>query len=111
MSKVLAQADLSKITDTTSFMQYCAKFINDLIPVINGKLEFDSNLLTQTVTATFSNANVDQGISHKLNKTGLRYIICQKDKACDVFDGVTSDTSSTIYLQCTQATSVKLILF
>lgn len=111
MSKVVSQADLGKITDPASFITYCAKFINDLIPVFNGGLEFDLNMKTQTVSINFSNANTDQSIPHNLNKTGVKYIVAQKKLSTDIYDGLTSSTTKTLYLRSTVATTVTLILF
>jgi hypothetical protein len=111
VSRVLSQTDLGKITDTNKFMQYCSKLLNDLMSVFNGKIEFDLNILSQTVSVKFVNANTDLSVAHNLNKTGVKYIVASKSATCDVYNGVTSSTTKTIYLRSTVATTVTLILF
>jgi len=106
----LDNIDLGKITDMKEFMNYCAKFCQNLFNVMNGKLEFDSNILSQTIEVTFLATNTDTRVSHSLNRTGLGYIVKQKDAACDIYDGTTAATNNAIYLRSTVATTVTIIL-
>lgn len=111
MSRVVAQSDLSNISDEKQFMQYCSKLLSEIVSVINGKTDFDTNLSTQTVSVRFTNANTDLSIPHNLGRTGLKYFAVKKSAACDVYDGATTATKSTIYLRSTVATTVTLVLF
>jgi len=106
----LDNIDLGKIKDVNEFMRYCSKFCNNLFGLINGKLEFDSNLLSQTVEVTFTAINTDTKVSHNLNRTGLGYIVKSKAAACDIYTGTTEATNKAIYLKSTVATTVTLIL-
>lgn len=106
----LDNIDLGKIKDVSEFMRYCAKFCQNLFNLINGKLEFDSNILSQTVEVTFATANTDTKVSHSLNRTGLGYIVKSKSAACDVYDGNTAANNKAIYVRSTVATTVTLIL-
>ncbi len=112
MSRTTSESDLSNVTDQGEFMRSSSNVISQLANAVNGQLEFDKNFLSQTISVTFPNANTDLGIGHKLNKTGLRYMVASKSKSCDVFTGTTSSTKNTIYLQNTQAgATVTLVLF
>jgi hypothetical protein len=110
MARVLAGGDLGKIVKIEDFQRYCAKLFNDLMPVINGKLQLDENILSQTVEISFTAANTQQEISHSLNKTGLRYFVIKKNVACDVYDGTSDSTLDKIYLKCTQVATVTIVL-
>ena len=110
MSRVTSQSQLGSITDPAQFMRSASDVIAQLVDAVNGKIELDKNLKSQTVTVVFPLANTDLGIQHNLNRTGLKYFVVTKNKACDVFTGVTSATTNTIYLQCTQAATVVLVL-
>lgn len=92
------------------FKTVVATLFSDILSVINGKLEFDKNLLTQTVEVTFTSANTEQAISHNLRSLVSEYIVSKKSIACDVYDGVSAATTSVIYLKCSQAATVRLIL-
>lgn len=110
MSKI-SPIDLTNIDDTTEFMRYCSQLVGTIVDTINGKLEYDVNLLSQKVSVTFSVPNQDTAVTHKLNKTGVQYIVTSKNAACDVYNGVGAATTSTIYLRGTVATTVTLELF
>ena len=101
--------DLTKITDSQTFMRYASQTIQAIINSVNGRLEFDKNMLSQTVKVTFPSAGTAVKVSHKLNKTGVNYLVASKSVACDIYRG-TGDTTSTISLVSTAAASVTLIL-
>lgn len=111
MSKISKAPDVSNVTDPKEFMRFVSNIISDIVNVINGKLEFDQNIISQTVDVTFDAINTDQAISHNLNRNNLKYIVCKKDQVCSVFNGTTSNSNNTIYLQCDQTAKVSLILF
>ncbi len=103
--------DVSRITDFTSFVRDCSQIIKDLINTVNGRLEFDRNMFTQTVDVTFGAANTEKAIPHNLKVIASDYIVCKKDVACDVYDGVSTNNTTTIYLKCSVSNAnVRLIL-
>lgn len=106
----LDNIDLGKIVDPKDFMRYCSKFCANVFSLFNGKIEFDLNILSQTVTVTFVSSNTDTKVNHSLNRTGLKYIVASSGSACDVYDGVTPSTNSAIYLRGTVTTTVTIIL-
>jgi len=112
MSKVETHGDLGSIKDTTTFMRFCSSFLSDVTDVINGQLEFSLNIKSQVVSVTFNTANSDVTVTHTLNKTGVNFLVANKDVACDIYHGSQSDTSSTIYVRSTVApATVVLVLF
>lgn len=111
MSKVSSTADLGSIKDATEFMKSASAVIKDIVDTANGKLEFDSNLKTQTVSVTFLSANTNTSVSHGLKKTGVKYFAVKKTAACDVYDGTGQTSSSTMSLKGSAAATVTLILF
>lgn len=107
MSRVLSQSDFAKITKPEDFQVYVSKWANEVTPVINGKLEFDQNLLTQTVSVVFATANVAQSVSSSL-KNASKYIVCGKSVACDIYG---SGSGGRFSLASTVPATVQLILF
>lgn len=98
--------------DIERFAANVGRFLEELQPLINGKIEFDINLATETVTTFFKFANTTQMVSHSLARTGLKYLICDKSAACDVFHPSSQDTKTAIAFQSTVAgVTVSLVLF
>lgn len=111
MSKVSIQTGFSNIQDDATFRRYLSDFASTSADVINGELEFDLNIRSQSKTVTFSSANTDLGIQHTLNRRNLRFIVAGKNAACDIYHGAASDTANLIYLRSTVAqVTVNLIL-
>lgn len=112
MSTIVARADLDELEKFEDFKPKCSEVISEIVSTCNGGLEFDKNIMSQTVTVTFpSSANSEIAISHSLNKEISDYIICKKSVACDVYDGVSASTKRTVYLKCSVANAVvKIIL-
>lgn len=109
--KVTDTYDLTQATDFQSFQVKASQVINDLVTAVNGKLELGgTNVQSQIVSVTFNSASASVSVSHNLNKTGVSFIPVRKSKACDVFYAG-SESSGSISLQCTQATTVSLLLF
>lgn len=111
MSQVQALSDLGNIEDPTEFMRQASKLLTSIVDVVNGGLEFDKNLLSQTVDFTFTAVNTEFAVPHNLNRTGLNYIVVSKSAYCDVARVVNRDTKTAIYLIGSGIANVKLILF
>ena len=112
MSNWQVQTDLGRITDVDTFMRFCSQAIRDLQGIINGKIDFSTNILCQLVEVTFPSANTDLMVNHNLNKTGVNFVIVNKAVACDVYHGVGTDTATSLYLRSTVANNkVTLLLF
>ncbi len=111
MSKVSAYSDLGKIKDQDKFMEVASETIKLIVDTVNGKIEFDGNMKTQTVSVTFTAASTSVTVAHGLNKLGVNYIPVKKTAACDVFNGTGTATNSSISLQGTAASTVTLILY
>lgn len=103
MSSLSNPKQLQNITDTQEFMRYCAQAVDDIQTVINGQIEFGSNIKSQTVVQYFGQANSDVMIRHNLNKTSVNYLIANKTAASDFYHGSGADTLSSIYLRSTVA--------
>lgn len=111
MGQVNGQTDLSNITDPTDFMRFAASTVSNICDVLNGAVEFDKNILSQTVTVTFSAANADQMVNHNLKKAGVKYFPISKSAACDIYSGSATSSTAGINLRCTTAgATVTLVL-
>jgi hypothetical protein len=112
MARITSITDLTNIFDPKQFMRFCAQAIKSIGNAINGNLEFDSNLKTQTVQFYFAVAYTDYKIVHNLNKTTVNYIVVNLSAGTQIFNGVTANTSNAIYLRSNVSQiNATLILF
>lgn len=112
MSKLTELADYTNIDDPKEFMRHASRFISQLQDTFNGGLDFATNFNCQIISVNFSVANQDTQITHKLNRTGIYYIPISKSVSCDVYNGNTAQSKSSIYLRSTVSGSVvSLLLF
>jgi sarcosine oxidase delta subunit len=110
MAVIKYHPDLSNIKDLQNLIRYTSQAINQIHDIIGGSIEFDQNILSQTVSVKFNTANTEQFVFHNLNKKGLRYIVIDKSVSCDIYHNSARDTLSQICLASTVATTVTLIL-
>jgi len=111
MSRMTIQTDLGRIKDLDTLIKYTAQCIQQLNNIVNGNIEFDSNIMSQTISIKFTTANQDTMFIHSLNRKNLKYMVVDKTISCDVYHNSSKDNATQICLACTQATSVTIILF
>lgn len=109
MGKISVVSDLTQVNDATTFIRFASQLLDIMTSTINGNLEFDQNLKTQSVTVVFNAINSDVAVPHLLNKTSVKYFVTSKSAACDVFTGITGQSSTTMYLQSTAGSSTNPI--
>ena len=111
MGKLKYQPDLSNIKTLDDLVRYTSQAMNQVYDILQSGVEFDVNIASQTLSATFPQANTEFMVTHKLGKTGLRFLVVDKSVSCDVYHNASRDNKTQISLKCTQATTVTLILF
>lgn len=110
MARIKQIQDLSQIKDTDQFMKYSSQIHGDVVDQMNGKLEFDKNLATQTVTVTFPAANKQVAVTHNLGKKSVNYMTANSSSAAHIFNGPSSNTDNVLYLQASAAGTFTLVL-
>lgn len=65
--------------------------------VESGAENIRCDIKTFTAPAT---ADIEFSISHTLSRTPKGYLIANKDSACNVYDGDTTNTDTELYLKC-----------
>lgn len=112
MAKLTTFTDLGKITDPLEFIRFASGVFREMQSIINGKVEFDLNIASQTQTVYFPSANTDLSISHNLGKSNINYLVAQKTGPCDIYNGSAVTTTSTVALKSNAAgVTVTLILY
>jgi len=110
MGVIKYHPDLSNIKDLESLVKYTSQAINQIHDILGGSVEFDSNILSQTLSIKFDSANVEKLFYHDMKRKGLRYFVVDKSVACDVYHNSSRDSVNQICLACTVATTLTIIL-
>lgn len=107
-----------KLTDQGQWLRL--KQLYDMVArVINGNVEFGNptsgpiniNGVWATVVAPAA-ANSDFVVTHNLGRAAVAYLICTKDRACDVYTSPTANSSpSTKIILRASVASASLTLF
>lgn len=102
MSQLRLFVDLGSIQDKDQFQSAVANVMNQIQVIVNGQLEFDKNLLTQTITYKADSTD-PIGLKHRLSKTGCKFIVVDADGPGILYHVKARDTLDTIYLKSTVA--------
>lgn len=91
------------------------KFVNlfaaDVEQALNGQLTFADNFRAQLITVIFTAANTEKQVLHTIKKVPTGYFNVGAMAATTVYDGVSSWTTSALYLKSSVATTVRLLVF
>lgn len=110
MPIIKTKSDLGNIKTLEDIVRFVAIFAKDIVDNINGRLEFDTNLKSDTVEVTFSTANAEKEISHGLGKVPTGYLVKRASAACSIYDGDTKNSATKIYLKSSAAATVRIIV-
>ncbi len=110
---------MSRITVTTDMTQCkpeeLAKFLDhfcqNVEQVINGRLDFSTNLNCKLISITFSTANLSVPLDHGLGRVPAGYIVTSASAATSVYDSPVANTTSTINLMASAPATVGLLVF
>lgn len=110
MSKVVYQ-EVSNLKNVDQLARFCSINFGNIINQINGAIDFQSNLFVSIVTANFTAANTSTKFTHTLGRTPQGYILAKSNVSTTIFDGSTTNTTTTIYLQASVIANCVVIVF
>ncbi len=99
--KIGSYRDIRNVSNFEDFIRLSSQFFDDVASLLDGGIQFDSNIETDTIPVFFATANVDVQVRHNLNKSNINYLIVQKPVTVDVYHGSGTDTNSVVYLRST----------
>lgn len=111
MPAVQTPQDLTSIRTPEDFARFGSALLGQIITVMNGGLEFQSNIKSRIIGATFTAANTDTVFNHNLGYVPTGFIPIYKTAAGDIYTGSLLWTQTTITLKCTTVVGTKLIVF
>ncbi len=109
--KIKTIQDISNVQSWEDLRRYSSQSINDLVTVVNGKIDFVDNCSTSLAPVQFTKANVEVEVKHSLGRVPSGYIVAGKSASFDIYNGASPNTDSTIYVKGTVAGTATLLVF
>lgn len=112
MGKITQDFNISNLAnDPKQLARFISIFRDAVIQEVNGNLEFDSNMKTSIVTANFAAANSELIVTHTLGRAPQGYILTRSNAAASVYDGVTANTNTFLYVRSSAIANTTLLVF
>jgi len=110
MGLIRKSEDLGNVSDENKF-RFIEIFLKDVKNVVNGGLDFASNLVFPFVSVNFTAANANLAVAHSLNRLPRGYFVISRSAAGIVYDGTLESSSTTIYLRSSAVMTAKIVFF
>lgn len=107
---IRSNTNISNAPDFEDLRKFSATLLNEIVSVINGGLEFGSNLKTQTIVKSVT-AGVEFTIGHTLKRIPSGYFIVRMNVANTLIDGTKEWTTESISLIPSATGKVTFIVF
>lgn len=111
MSRIQSSAAVANVTTLEDLRRFTQIWLDNATDVINGNLEFGTNIKSAIVEHTFAAANTNFAVSHNLGRVPLGYIQAGANVAVSIYDGTGTNTDKIINLKASAISNVKLLLF
>lgn len=101
----------NNIKDLEGFKTQVQRLASNLSDVLNNNVTFADNFRSQVVGVTFSAANTNMTINHRLNAVPIGYLVIGRSAAFTVYDGsanVLTKTSITVRSSSTGSATVMI---
>ncbi len=110
--KVTASTSISNVTTPEDVARFTSIALAQIVLALNGKLSSLDNLILRVLTFEFAGANMEVGLSHGLGvvPTGYYIVGCAASPP-QIYDGVTANDDTKIYLRSTAAGTVRVAVF
>ena len=110
MSKITASPNIAQVDDS-QVKRFTDQFCQNVVQVVNGKLDFASNFNAQTIQVNFTTINQTFGFPHSLGRIPVGYIRVGGSGGNGITDGNLPSTVDIIYLKATVVGVAKLLIF
>lgn len=110
MAKLQLNNDLSNVRTLEDLIRFASIAIKDIYDLVNGNIEFDSNIRSKKITVDFIAANAEQAVRHNLARVPQGYIQTKANAATSIYNTTDSD-SNFLYLKSSAVAIVDLEVF
>lgn len=91
MSKITESQDVQRVPEE-KFKRVLFQILDDIKRVVNGQIEFESNVRGKIVSVTFTQSNTDTIVQHGLSKPVTGYIVISLSASMVVYGTQSTDT-------------------
>lgn len=110
MSVVTQSPDVSQLSPT-DLPRFLALILKNIVKVVNGNLDFQTNFNCVLVNITFSAVDTDTQVTHNLGRIPVGRIVYAQSMKNVVYDGSKKSTPSSMFLRCSSTGTASLIVF
>lgn len=110
MSKIQSGSTIS-LVKPEELTRYITQFLNEVVQVVNGRLEFNANIRGNFRDVSFTAANTNKAVSHGLGRTPQGYIVTKLSANMVVYDGSSDNNEDTIYLRASAIGNATIFIF
>lgn len=110
MSRFTASTDIQQVKpeDVPRFTDQAFQAIAE---ILNGGIDFETNIKCKILSVTFATANIQQAVSHGLGRVPQGYLVISSSAATSIYNGSSGSSSDVINLAATAPATVGLIVF
>ncbi len=110
--KLTLPRNVSNLNDAVELGRFVQVAFDDIENVINGNIDFSTNISSNNISCAFQTANVDTSFQHGLGRIPNGFFVVGLDVASIIYNGAATNTVSTIYLRSSVApTNAKVMVF
>jgi len=111
MSKIDQNIDIGRVSSWEELRRWTATILVQIQNIINGQLEFGTNLKSSLLSVNFPVADQEVVIDHGLGQLPKGYFLSGSNVATSLYDGTTAWTSTKIYLKASVIANTKITVF
>lgn len=111
MSRIKVPQTLSNIENPDEVQRYLAQTMDQVVSTINGGISFANNMDAQIVGVTFTSANMNVIVEHKLGRMPVGYIPVTRTAAITIYDGSAVNTTKVLNVRASGTGGANLFIF
>jgi predicted RNA-binding protein with EMAP domain len=108
--KIKTILSVTNVEDWNELRRFVTQMIDSIIDTVNGKLDFQENIVSSIHSVVFPSANTQIEVSHGLGKIPTGYILVKASAAMSIYDGTSSNTDNKLYIKSTAQGSATVIV-
>lgn len=105
------QTNISNLKTLDEVIRFASISLGSIINVINGNLTLRDNVFGEFLSFTFTAANQEVSVEHSLKTAPNGYLVVSMDSPMIIYDGLTPNTDTVLYLRSSAAGTAQVFIF
>ncbi len=94
-----------------AILDWLASFSKDVTQQINGNLTFQDNIKCEFLQVSFTTANTDMQIRHRLGRVPAGFLLVSSNAALMIYQGSQAMTSETVTFRGSAVAAATILIF